>query len=35
MDTDDSGAYVCDICDEQFDSERELQRHVHRVGLVE
>jgi hypothetical protein len=27
--------YVCDVCDETFNSEEELRRHVHDVGLVD
>jgi hypothetical protein len=26
---------VCDICEERFDSEAELERHVHDAGLVD
>jgi hypothetical protein len=27
--------YVCEVCDERFETERELRRHVHDVGLVD
>jgi|AntRauTorcE11898_2_1112593.scaffolds.fasta_scaffold21138_4 hypothetical protein len=27
--------YVCEICEERFESERALERHVREVGLVE
>ena len=33
MDRDDD--YRCDACGETFAIERELERHVHDVGLVE
>jgi hypothetical protein len=26
---------VCDVCGETFESERDLDRHVHEVGLVD
>lgn len=35
METDQSGEFVCDICEESFDSQRALERHVHEVGLVD
>jgi len=31
----ESDEVVCDICGETFESERELERHVHDVGLVD
>ena len=27
--------YVCEACGEPFDSEEELRKHMHAVGLVE
>jgi hypothetical protein len=33
--TDGPGEYVCEACEERFDSEAELERHVHDVGLVD
>ncbi|WP_265110644.1 hypothetical protein [Halosolutus halophilus] len=27
--------YICDICEERFDSSDALEKHVHEVGLVE
>jgi hypothetical protein len=27
--------FVCEICNETFESERALERHVHDVGLVD
>jgi hypothetical protein len=35
METGESGEFVCDICEESFDSQRALRRHVHEVGLVD
>ncbi|MFT4882398.1 MAG: hypothetical protein ACI9HI_002422 [Salinirussus sp.] len=31
----DPNEYVCDICEERFESEAELERHIHDVGLVD
>jgi DNA-directed RNA polymerase subunit RPC12/RpoP len=31
----DQERYRCEACGKEFDSRRELERHVHRVGLVE
>lgn len=33
--SEESEALVCDACGKQFDSERELERHVRAVGLVD
>jgi DNA-directed RNA polymerase subunit RPC12/RpoP len=30
-----SDEYVCDVCGEAFESEQELQQHVHDVGVVD
>jgi hypothetical protein len=30
-----SDEYVCDVCEEVFESEQELQQHVHDVGVVD
>ena len=27
--------YVCEICEETFETERALERHIHEVGLVD
>lgn len=27
--------YVCDVCEETFESERELRRHLYDAGLVD
>ncbi|MFT4881858.1 MAG: hypothetical protein ACI9HI_001874 [Salinirussus sp.] len=32
---DNPGEFVCDICEERFDSEAEPERHVHDAGLVD
>ncbi|WP_201287888.1 C2H2-type zinc finger protein [Salinirussus salinus] len=34
-DTDGPGEYVCEVCGKSFESEAELERHVHDVGLVD
>jgi len=31
----DPSEHVCEACDEPFDAETELRRHIRRVGLVE
>jgi DNA-directed RNA polymerase subunit RPC12/RpoP len=31
----ETGEYVCGICGERFDTEEELERHVHDVGIVD
>ncbi len=31
----DPDEYVCGVCAERFESEAELKRHVHDVGLVD
>jgi len=33
-DTDTDG-HVCEVCEERFDSEAALRRHVHDAGLVD
>jgi DNA-directed RNA polymerase subunit RPC12/RpoP len=30
-----SGEYVCEICGERFETEAELERHVHDAGIVD
>jgi hypothetical protein len=27
--------YVCGVCGEAFETEAELERHIHEVGLVD
>lgn len=34
-DTPDDDGHTCDACGKSFDSEEELERHVHDVGLVD
>jgi hypothetical protein len=31
----DRGTHRCEVCGEEFDTERELDRHVHDVGIVD
>lgn len=35
MNDTESAAYVCEVCGETFESEAELEGHVHDKGLVD
>lgn len=35
MNAEPTETYVCEVCDETFESREALERHVHDVGIVD